>query len=211
MQIQRLIVLAYGLKDPKLGTQLLPGAPKWLLSDWYDIRAVTGDGESGSRSDVGEENKAEYERLLLQNLLADRFHLRVRLDQKPSLAYDLVPTKEGPKNFTQMQDQATETISWPDWGHGRYHAAPVSDLTGLLTDLQGAPVIDKTGLAGRYDFELAWARDPGTMPPGETSQEMEARPSISSALQQQLGLKLVKTLVPTTYLVIEHIERPEEN
>lgn len=167
--------------------------------------------EDASKAKLNEAQKAEYERRLLQQLLSDRFRLKLRMEQKSSTAYDLVLAKDGPKGVTHVPDDATETISWPDWGHGQYHAAPLSVLVGLLTSLQGTPVIDKTGLTGRYDFTLEWARDPSTMPPAETSQEMESRPSIYLALQQQLGLKLVKIKIPIANPTIEHIERPSDN
>lgn len=211
IQIQHLIVLAYGLQNPKVDTQLLPGAPKWLLSDWYDIHAVVPEDEIASEAKLSEVQKAEYERRLLQQLLSDRFRLRLRMEQKPSTAYELVLAKDGPKGMIQVADYATELVSWPDWGHGQYHSAPLSVLVGLLTSLQGAPVIDKTGLTGRYDFNLEWARDPSTMPPAETSQEMESRPSISLALQQELGLKLVKIQMLIANPTIVHIERPSDN
>jgi uncharacterized protein (TIGR03435 family) len=87
----------------------------------------------------------------------------------------------------------------------------------LLQMVEDCPVVDKTGLKGRYDFELKWERTPETMsPPGTTMVPAapageSARPSIFKALEEQLGLKLVPVRAPMEGIVIDHIEKPSAN
>jgi uncharacterized protein (TIGR03435 family) len=82
-----------------------------------------------------------------------------------------------------------------------------ADMTNLLHVLQlqiGRPVIDRTGLQGHYNFVLKWT-------PDQDSASPDAGPSIFTALQEQLGLKLQPVKAPIPILVVEHIERPSEN
>jgi bla regulator protein blaR1 len=78
-------------------------------------------------------------------------------------------------------------------------------------------VVDKTGLTGKYDFELKWDRNPATMPPAGTSvvpaapSEDASRASIFTALQEQLGLKLIPIKSQLESIVIDHIEKPSAN
>ena len=87
----------------------------------------------------------------------------------------------------------------------------------LLEMQEDCPVVDKTGLKGAYDFELKWERNPATMPPPGTSSvdpgptDGAARPSIFTALQEQLGLKLIPIKTPLESIVIDHIEKPSPN
>lgn len=108
-------------------------------------------------------------------------------------------------------------------GRGQLNAqmAPISALASLLAQQLGRPVLDKTGLQGNFDFKLEWTPDEGqrgiglgepdrtaadTAPPVDSS-----GPSVFTALQEQLGLKLESQRGPAEILVIDHIEKPSEN
>ena len=80
---------------------------------------------------------------------------------------------------------------------------PISQIATYLSKTTRRPVIDKTGLAGKYDIKLEWTPDPG--------QPDDSGPSIYTALQEQLGLKLVPSTGPVECLVIDHVETPTEN
>ncbi len=142
---------------------------------------------------------------MMQSLLADRFRLVVHREMKEEQVFDLVVAKSGPK-----LKKAAETLKASDQGlrggAGQITgiAAPISLLPGLLSQLLGGPVTDKTELTGRYDFTLKWTPDPSeaqtgaeNVPPPDPS-----GPSIYTALQEQLGLRLASTKRQVEVLVI---------
>jgi uncharacterized protein (TIGR03435 family) len=216
-QAQGMIVYAYDLRDPKLGPNLIPGAPKWIRSDWYDIRAKLSASDIEKISKLNRHERDAYQRELLQSLLIDRFRLKAHLVSKPSLAYELIVAKNGPKKIKEAAAGESSSIDWVDAGYGQYHAVPLDALTMLLQMQEDCPVVDKTGLKGQYDFELKWERPAETMPPPGTSivpsapSGDSARPSIFKALEEQLGLKLIPIKQPLESIVIDHIEKPSPN
>ena len=88
----------------------------------------------------------------------------------------------------------------------RFTNASMEDLAGILQTLMPDedPVVDQTGLAGRFDFTLKWSRD-------SASPDPNAAPDLFTAIQQQLGLKLERVKAPIDVMVIDHIERPSPN
>jgi len=216
-QTQSIIVYAYDLRDPKLGPNLIPGAPKWIRSDWYDIRAKLSAANVEKMRQLNAHQKLVYQRQFLQALLLDRFNLRAHLISKPSLAYELVVAKHGPKNIKEAKPGESPGIDWVDAGYGQYHAVPIEALITLLQMQEDCPVIDRTGLKAAYDFELKWERAPETMPPPRTSivpsglSGDPSRPSIFKALEEQLGLKLNPIKQPLEGIVIDHIDKPSPN
>lgn len=209
--VQTLIVYAYDLRDPvlKLRSSLIPGGPKWIQSDWYDIHAKISESDLAELRKLSPAQQDIEKRAMVKTLLADRFMLKVHKVVNDVPAYKLVIAKNGPRNMKLKPDSDTESIRWNGPGHGEYTSAPLSLLLSLLENLLRCPVIDATGLTGKYDFALNWARDPSTMPPGELSDDSE--PEIFSALQEQLGLKLVPVKAPVESVVIDQIVRPSPN
>jgi uncharacterized protein (TIGR03435 family) len=106
-------------------------------------------------------------------------------------------------------------------GRGQLSAemAPIAALVNMLSQQLGRPVLDQTGLTGSFDFKLEWTPDEtqrglgleGEKPPGEIAPPGESGPSIFTAVQEQLGLKLESAKGPVEILVIDRIERPSEN
>ena len=142
---------------------------------------------------------------MLQGLLADRLQLKIHRETKEMPAYELVILKNGHKLKQATADPGAHTI-WNSGSPERYQGKKVSmaELIFLLRVQTGRPVIDKTGLTGIYDFELIWsAGDP--LPPDAPG------PSIFTAVQQQLGLKLEPARASFSIVVIEHAERPSAN
>lgn len=92
-------------------------------------------------------------------------------------------------------------------------ATPVSSLVFTLTSVVGRTVIDKTGLTGKYNFELKWTPEHGVQASTDNGQAdpENSAPSIFTALQEQLGLKLQSSRGPVETLVVDHIEMPSEN
>ena len=138
----------------------------------------------------------------MRQILEDRFALKYHIEKRELPLYDLVIAKHGPKikestpggNFTNGMSPGKLSM----------HAYPMSALAASLSGAVGRLIIDKTGLTGQYDIDLTWAwrDDPGS---GDTG------PSIFTAIQEQLGLKLEPAKAPIDVVVIDHIERPSEN
>jgi len=172
--------------------------PAWLDTERYDIFAKTA-------GPVGEDQL----RLMLRALLADRFKLAFHSETKVLQAYELVVAKGGTK-FKESEGDGDASFE-PGRGPGMNVAAKRMSLTEFAELASGplqAPVLNKTGLKGRYDFAL-------NLTPYMTSDRMglEDLPGfLSQALQEQLGLKLETRKDPLETMVIEHVERiPAEN
>jgi uncharacterized protein (TIGR03435 family) len=199
-----LLTFAYGLH-----VRQIVGGPAWLQSDKYDV-AAQPDGE-------GQPNDKQW-KVMLQKLLADRFKLTFHRDQKELSVYALVVGKNGPKiTQTERDPNGLPGLFFRGLGVLPASNATMADLAGVM---QGAvldrPVVDQTGLKGRYDFVLKWTPDEtqfgglGVKVPPPTD-KADAPPDLFTAMQEQLGLKLQATKAPVEVLVIDHVEKPSEN
>jgi len=145
---------------------------------------------------------------MMQALLADRFKLALHRDTKELPVYALTIARGGPKlsasggEFPRMRIGRGQ-IEAQKWTMAKF----ASDLARQL----GRPVIDRTELAGTYDFKLEWTPDesqPGSAEPGGERTISVVGPSIFTALQEQLGLRLESTKGPVEILVVDHVEKP---
>jgi uncharacterized protein (TIGR03435 family) len=160
---------------------------------------------------------------MLRKLLADRFQLTFHREQKEFSVYALTAAKSGVKlkESTSTLDSfpagppplifvvSPRTIQLP----GRY--ATIDELASVFQRaMLDRPVIDKTGLTGRYDFDLEFTPDEtefGGAFAGRDSNDKSDKPALLAALQEQLGLKLESTKGPVDILAIDHIEEPSPN
>ena len=233
--LQLIIAFAYDLRDPALERgKLIPGAPGWINSDWYDIQARMSESDIAKFSTdqawrcverYGPRLAApantycktvlEQRKLMLRALLADRFKLKVHRETYEAPCYALVLSKNGPENMKKSPDGATMQWDWPGRNNLTAQATPITQLAEIILSGQlECLVSDKTGLTGNYDFTLKWTRDPGSttgFDSGGASSPDASGPSIFTAVQEQLGLKLQPTRTPTETIVIDHIEKPSDN
>jgi uncharacterized protein (TIGR03435 family) len=184
-----LIGMAY-----KAGDDQIEKNPNWIESECYDISArADGEGSLGN----------DQLRLLLQNLLSQRFHLALHREVKDFSGYGLVVAKNGPKLDATKGGPAEGNI---DANGLRARNVSMGSLASMLRRVVGEHVVDKTALTGRYDINLSVAADLSV-----TSSD-SSLPSVFTALQEQLGLKLMSEKVPVEMLIIDHIEMaPTEN
>jgi len=190
----------------------ISGGPAWLDSDRYD---------TVGRSDTPGQPNRDQMKLMFRKLLVDRFQLRFHIEKKELPVYAMVVAKSGPKIAVSNGDPN----DFPGIGFGREPG--VISLSGRNTGLNGVvnglqsnildrPVVDQTGLTGRYDFLLRFTPDPdqmasfGGVPPANTA-DLDAPPDIFTAFEQQLGLKLQPTKALVDVMVIDRIERPSPN
>jgi uncharacterized protein (TIGR03435 family) len=168
---------------------------------------------------------------MLQALLAERLNLQVHRETKELPIYALVIAKNGPKfqegklgdtypNGFKGLNGAPVGAGMMRMGAGEWtgQGIPIANLVGSLSRRLGRTVVDKTGLTGKYDFTLRWTPDDNPVSPKEPGGAPDAAalpdssgPSIFTALQEQLGLKLESQKGPVETIVIDHVERPSQN
>jgi uncharacterized protein (TIGR03435 family) len=196
MSLTMLILWAYRLNDYQL-----IGAPAWA-ADHYDIAAKPG----ASSADL---------RLMMQHLLTDRFKLRVHQESRVWTEYALKMDKGGSKMKAPADAKCTAGPGSPDnpcgrlaWSGNHLHgrSAPMTMLVFALAQQAGHPVVDETGLQGPFDMEMRWTPENARQPLPD-----DAPPSIFTALQRQMGLKLEARKGAVQVLVIDHVERPSDN
>jgi uncharacterized protein (TIGR03435 family) len=173
--------------------------------NWYDIEATV----EGSPSD-------DQIRLMFQSLLEDRFKLKVHRETRELPSYELVVAKNGPKLRRAREDSRIAIDGKPLGAgrggiflgtDGRHLAAMGGSIDMIVTELAGelhAPVVDRTGITGSFDFDVRYV--PENSPP-----DAEPGPSIATAIQEELGLRLEKSKGPVEVVVIDHVEKPSEN
>jgi uncharacterized protein (TIGR03435 family) len=182
----------YGLRE----FQII-NAPKWICEGPTSTFAI----EAKSGRPAGNDQL----RLMAQNLLSDRFRLRFHRETRTLSVYALIVGRNGSKLHPARDDGSPRgsggiDIRAPGWINGSN--VSLSHFVDLLSGRVDRPVIDKTDFANPIDFSLRWAPDGS----GDTSQ-----PSIFTALEEQLGLKLEPQKLPTEVLVIDHVEQPSAN
>ena len=200
--LKLLIAAAYDL-NPKT----ISGGPGWVSDDHYDIEAIT----------PGEARPSHDEQMaMLRNLLVERFKLTFRREQKEFSIYALEIAKGGPKLTAAATNEPT--VMGPGVVHPQKVVLParntsVGDFCSLLQRaILDRPVVDRTGLTGRYDFDLEWAPDEsqfgGDVPATSTTSQS---PPLFEAVQQELGLTLRATKGLVNALVVEGATRPSAN
>lgn len=227
---------AGGRMNPPWAIPKVEGGPAWLRSDLYSINAVAP--ATLPEAPVPE---AMMRGPMMQAVLEDRFKLRLHRETREAPVYELVVSKGGPKlrpfkdgscvpvDSTQILQGPLPPPSEGKWcnsgitGLGTIHAfgrgMTMQGAAYLLSLNLDRPVIDRTGLTGWYDFDLEFARDPSLAgppppPPGGLPADpanQPSGPSIFTAVQEQLGLRLESAKGPVEILVIDHVERPSGN
>jgi bla regulator protein BlaR1 len=228
--LQMLIQNAYEIQDFQI-----VGAPKWVSSDRYDIQAKMDSSQMEKLKTLSPDESRLESKRMLQALLASRFQLVVHRDSKELPGYALVIAKGGSKlHQAKPGDTYPNGIKGPDGKPGTGlmimggNGGPVTgqgisieNLVRLLSQQLGRTIVDETRLTGNYDFTLQWTPDERAGPAPGTAQGGGSRsddappdssgPSIFTAIQEQLGLKLESRKVPVEMLVIDHVEAPSEN
>lgn len=187
-----LIISAYKIRRDQIS-----GGPSWIASEHYDLVAKAEGEDSLTLDQI---------RPMLQALLADRFRLRLHREIKQVPIYELVVVKGGPKfhESSPTEEKASRINADAGGMHMTVSKGSMVQLAARLS-VNGAnrPVVDKTGLQGTYSFKLDWERN--------TSVTDSELPSLFTALQEQLGLRLVSTKGTTELLVVDDAERPQGN
>ncbi len=197
MPTTNLIRSAFGL----LMDDQIIGLPTWARSEPLAIQAKTDADTAAALDKLPPAQRWKQTQLMMQALLADRFALKFHHATKDLPIYELAVAKDGFK----MKKSPTDLGGGGTFSDGRVEAKAISVwmFAANLSFSVGRMVVDKTGLEGSYDFTLEWAP--------EGADASDTRPSIFTALEEQLGLKLESARGPVDVIVIDRIERPSEN
>ncbi|HEY4355770.1 MAG TPA: M56 family metallopeptidase [Acidobacteriaceae bacterium] len=212
-----LIKIAYDIGDDQLA-----GGPGWIASKRFDVAAIPDVPVGGDSANMAPDQVILFHkptRLRLQRLLADRFQLELRKESTPMPIFALVIAKGGPKQLAVTKSSGDLQLnSKASNGDLNATAMNMDSLAKFLSEGQvGRPVVDMTGLKDKYDFHLEWSPDtnqPAPPTPGGAANLPPADAgglSIFSALQQQLGLKLVPRTTAADRLVAVRAELPSAN
>jgi uncharacterized protein (TIGR03435 family) len=186
-----LIAFAY-----KLDAKQIMGAPAGSDDRPYDIDGV---------ADVEGAPDVKQMQLMFQQLLASRFKLAFHLEQKELSVYVLRVAKGGTRLIRTTAAASDYTEFRSDAGELRITNKSMGEIAEVLRYFVDRPVLDQTGLAGRFDFVLKWTPDEAQ------GSDPNAPPGLFTAFQEQPGLKLEPIKAPVDVLVIDHVEWPTEN
>jgi len=194
-----IVQFAYAIPDSRI-----LDVPGWMKSQPFDIEAKSDDSVNEFLGKLSSEEAKPLKLAMIQALLAEWFKLTVHRETRVLPVYELVVAKGGAK-LTAAKDGLLIN-------HGRGHLNAQGMTTAaiaqeLARDV-GRVIVDKTGIDGRFDIDLRWTPDDVA---STGSAAADAPPSIFTALEEQLGLKLVAAKGPVEVLVIDRVEMPTAN
>jgi uncharacterized protein (TIGR03435 family) len=190
-----LIMSAYNVHTP----DQIVGLPAWASSEAFAIEAKMDGDTVAALAKLPPQEQWQQRQKMLQALLADRFALKVHRTTKELPIYVLTVVDAG-----KLKKSVSETGgSLSNSGKFTAHGISIDSLAMNLSNIVGRTVVNQTGLAGAYDFTLEWAP--------EGADASDPRPSIFTALEEQMGLKLKPAKGPVDAIVVDAIERPSQN
>lgn len=203
ISVGELIAYAYGLH-----TKQIVDGPSFLLATHFDIDGVP---------DVEGHPNLKQSRLMFQKLLVSRFKLAFHYESRELPAYAIQTAKGGPKlALTTRKPGDSTNFSYNCQVVLTVRNASVADVAeGMQEVFMDKPVVDQTGLHDRYDFDLKWTPDESQSycpsDPAQSRDDPNAPPGLYTAIQEQLGLRLISTKAPIQVMVIDLVDRPSEN
>jgi len=206
VSVVMLIHLAYEMPE----TRILD-APGWARSTYFNIDATADPAVDQRLHNLTSDDGRKQKEGMVQALLADRFHLVIHTETRELPFYTLVVAKGGPRLGAIQENGSSVNTS-----NGRIEVQMSNSVAVLAEELSkevGRDVVDKTDITGRYNLKLQWTPDDSAVPAsnGSTSPPSDSGPSIFTALEEQLGLKLEPAKGPVQVLVIDKVEMPSAN
>jgi uncharacterized protein (TIGR03435 family) len=181
----------------------VPGLPAWAKSEGFDLEAGMDADTYAELQKMPAQEQSDQRAKMLQEILVDRFQLKIHYESREEPIYALVIAKGGPKLKEWPTDKPPGGASW---GRGQINVRgePLESFAFFLSDMLDRNVVDETGLTRKYDIDLRWTPDELQGAPG-------AGTSVFTAIQEQLGLKLESTRGTVQTFVVDHVERPSPN
>jgi len=193
--VMTMLVFGYGVSPKQL-----VGVPDWAKSEHWDVDGV---------ADVDGTPSLAQTQAMVQGLLLDRFGLKVHHETREVAGYALTVAKGGPKIAKSEGDPNGSPRQNSHMNAGqrdiKFSNNTMQEFALAMQFYMGEPVVDRTGLTGRWDFELKWTTDETRAP------QEDAAPGVFTAVQEQLGLKLEPGKTPTDVLVVDKVEKPSAN
>jgi uncharacterized protein (TIGR03435 family) len=215
IRVQNEIFSAMGLTLPDLMTfayeihdHQIIGLPAWSSTERYDI--------TGKPDKEGQPSQDQW-KIMLRKLLADRFHLTFHKDRRELPVYSVSVAKGGAKISKNAGKNETTGVIFRGPGSVLLNNVSMDDFCKMLQNAAlDRPVVNQTGLAGKYDFSLVWtpaqaltaAPNPNALAPGEKA---DTPPDVYTATQEQLGLKIEAARLRIEVLAIDKVEKPSDN
>jgi uncharacterized protein (TIGR03435 family) len=187
-----LIAVAYSIHPKQI-----VGGPEWFSQDHFDIKGVP---------DIAGAPSWDQQREMMQKLLAERFGLKFHREKRELSIFAITVAKGGPKLEVSKSD-ANGMLDQTGNNNGveqawRFTNNSIEDFAQMMQNLLDRPMVDETGLKGKFDFKLKWSTNDAP------NNDPNAPPGLLTAVQEQLGLKIEATKGPADVLVIDHVERP---
>lgn len=201
--VGEMISTAYGVQ-----ARQVIGAPAWVWTEKFDIQAQSDTPGNPSLRQLMSE---------VQKLMADRFQLKFHRDKKEFSALVVTLAKGGPKLKSSEGDpKGLPGLFFGGPGVLTVSNASISDFTHLMQSaVLDRPVVDQTGLTGKYDFTLKWTPDEAQLAQmgmkAPASDAVDAPPNLFTALSEQLGLRMDSGKAQVDVLVLDKVEHPSEN
>jgi len=193
---EAMLIVGYGVHKKQI-----ENAPEWMRTQEWDV--------TGETDVVGEPNEAQV-KALVRKLLKERFGLMVHTEQREMPVFALTAAKGGAKLKKSDGDPSALADEYERESAGestlKFVNAPVSLLVTFLDFRADKPVVNKTGLDGRYDFTLKYTTDETRV-----SADANAAPGLFTAMEEQLGLKLEPMKAAADVLVVDKITTPSAN
>ncbi len=217
--LQFILQFAYDLNSGS--DRQIIGGPGWIGSSRFTIDAQPDEAVEAELKKLPLDQRQQRQKLMIQRLLADRFKLVLHHETREFLVNALTIAKGGAK-LTPVSIPAIDFAKTPlppdSWmglhnprpGLTEGRAATIKMLVDTLNhqpELSGRLIVDATGLQGSYNFKLSWTPDRDL----ETAPAETVGPSLFTALQEQLGLKIESRKAPVNCIVIDHVEQPSAN
>ncbi|HWG16258.1 MAG TPA: TIGR03435 family protein [Acidobacteriaceae bacterium] len=207
--LSHMLEFAYNLHNFQLS-----GGPGWLTTATWEVYAKL-DQPPPDWASLTNDARNTINRQRMAAVLAQRFALKCHFETKQLPVYNLVVAKGGPRaGLAPTPADAAKKGSYGTHGNNRSNrmeatGVPVTSLAANLSQSLGRTVIDKTGLTGLYNLTLTYTADPDAT--SASSAADPAGPTIFTALEEQLGLKLESAKGPVPVLVIDSIDKPSDN
>ena len=219
IDLRQLLSEAYGFTFGELLDEQIAGLPSWGKTQRFDIQAKVDDSDVERlkaarkaetmavwvRSMV--DRKPTTETAMLQHLVKEYFHLQMHYEQRTMPAFAMTVSKGGVKMTPAHPKDPEHGSLNSSNGQLSGENVPPDFLVFLLTREAGRPVVNRTNLSERYDFSVTYTPQ-ADLAKSDASSDA---PSIFTALDEQLGLKLVRANEPVWVIVVDHVEMPSEN
>jgi uncharacterized protein (TIGR03435 family) len=228
--LRQLLMMGFAIRSESQ----IEGMPDWAKSERFNIDAKVDEETAAAMKGLSREDRQKWQQEMMQSLLEDRFHLKSHWGKKELPVYILtvakgssklkatVPPPPTPGADPNAKPQDRGTSSSTSNGHMVVTNGSMEMFANQLshmTEMDSRVVLDRTNLTGKFDWTLDWAPErqqnsfrgadggnPIPTPAADTS-----KPSLFTALQEQLGLKVEQDKAPVDLLVIDDLERPTEN